>query len=256
MKYAKKLMVVPFVKKLENPSEKFLENLDSEMTKILYKTNLSVDEKVKLYHATLNRFKVNYEPNAIGTNNNLSSLLIKLLENKQAPELLELSELLNKNLSSSSFINNESSKNESIQNESVKNELTNDISMATEVDQEDPSSSPMSVLTKHFNEIPTKVRKSFSNLSNPFGPKKINPPSPINRSGQMQSNIINDSNDSDFNTINTPKVDGKNINTRRSSKNKLVEPLSYKYRQDNLQTLNNVIDLDKNIPKWDTKKYF
>ena len=51
-------------------------------------------------------------------------------------------------------------------------------------------------------------------------------------------------------------MDGKNINTRRSSKNKLVEPLSYKYRQDNLQTLNNVIDLDKNIPKWDTKKYF
>ena len=156
MKYAKKLMVVPFVKKLENPSEKFLENLDSEMTKILYKTNLSVDEKVKLYHATLNRFKVNYEPNAIGTNNNLSSLLIKLLENKQAPELLELSELLNKNLSSSSFINNESSKNES-----VKNELTNDISMATEVDQEDPSSSSMSILTKHFIDIPTKVKNHF-----------------------------------------------------------------------------------------------
>ena len=109
--------------------------------------------------------------------------------------------------------------------------------MATEVDQEVPSSSPMSVLTKHFNDIPTKV-------------------SPINRSGQMQSNIINDSNDLDFNTINTPEVDGKNINTRRSSKNKLVEPLSYKYRQDNLQTLKNVIDLDKNIPKWDTKKYF
>ena len=120
MKYGKQLMVVPFVKKLENPSEKFLENLDSEMTEILYKTNLSVDEKVKLYNATLNRFKVNYDPVAIGPNNNLSSLLIKLLANKQTPELLELSELLNKNLSSSSFINNESSKNESIQNESVK----------------------------------------------------------------------------------------------------------------------------------------
>ena len=40
----------------------------------------------------------------------------------------------------------------------------------------------------------------------------------------MQSNLINDSNDLDFNTINTPKVDDKNINTRRSSKNKLLEP--------------------------------
>lgn len=61
MKYATKLMVVPYVPKLENPSEKYLVDLDSEMSKVLNDKNLQIDQKVKLYNQTLQRFMVNYD---------------------------------------------------------------------------------------------------------------------------------------------------------------------------------------------------
>ena len=48
MKYAMKMMVIPFVKKLEYPSEIFLENLDTEITTILHTNYISSDEKIKL----------------------------------------------------------------------------------------------------------------------------------------------------------------------------------------------------------------
>ena len=99
MKYAKRMMVIPFVKKLENPSEKFLENLETEMTTILHTNNISVDEKIKLYNATLNRFKVNYDSSTIGTHNNFNESISKVLEKKQTlPELAELTELLKRNI--------------------------------------------------------------------------------------------------------------------------------------------------------------
>lgn len=60
MKYGNKLMVVPFVNKLEKTSEKYLIDLDSEMTTIIHNKNLSIDDKVKMYNQTLQRFLVNY----------------------------------------------------------------------------------------------------------------------------------------------------------------------------------------------------
>ena len=53
MKFAKKFMVVPFVKQLENPDEKYLTDIDSDMSKILNQENLSVDQKLKLYNKAL-----------------------------------------------------------------------------------------------------------------------------------------------------------------------------------------------------------
>jgi hypothetical protein len=63
MKHAKKMLVVPYVQaKIENPSERYVVNLDNEMTEILNNKNMTPDQKVKLYAQTLIKFKEKYDP--------------------------------------------------------------------------------------------------------------------------------------------------------------------------------------------------
>ena len=71
MKYANKLMVVPFVNKLQDPEEKYLTDLDNEMSSILKNDKYSIEEKVKNYNKILSKFisknstediKVDYGP--------------------------------------------------------------------------------------------------------------------------------------------------------------------------------------------------
>lgn len=49
-------MIVPFVNKQEDPIEKYLNDLDEEMSQILARKDLGIDEKLALYNQTLNRF--------------------------------------------------------------------------------------------------------------------------------------------------------------------------------------------------------
>ena len=53
-------MVVPFVNKIEDPGEKYLVDLDSEMTEIANGSNMAADDKIKMYNQTLQKFLVNY----------------------------------------------------------------------------------------------------------------------------------------------------------------------------------------------------
>ena len=46
MKFANKLMVVPFVPRIDNPAENQIFSLDQEMESILYDNTKKVDEKV------------------------------------------------------------------------------------------------------------------------------------------------------------------------------------------------------------------
>ena len=52
-------MVVPYVRQLESPKNKYLVDLDAQMSGILNK-EIPVDEKIKLYNQTLRRFMINY----------------------------------------------------------------------------------------------------------------------------------------------------------------------------------------------------
>lgn len=63
MKYAKKYMVVPYIKKLENPDEKYVSDLDRDIGDVLTDSSKSIDEKVKLYNVALEKFKLNYDRN-------------------------------------------------------------------------------------------------------------------------------------------------------------------------------------------------
>ena len=69
-------MVVPFVKQLENPDEKYLMDIDQDMSQILSQENLSIDQKVKLYNRALEKFTQHYDPNLFG---NSSAALNKLV---------------------------------------------------------------------------------------------------------------------------------------------------------------------------------
>jgi chromatin remodeling complex protein RSC6 len=60
MKYATKLMVVPFVN-LQNPKDKQLSDLDTKMSDILQNNKISIDDKVKIYKKTLDSFMLAYE---------------------------------------------------------------------------------------------------------------------------------------------------------------------------------------------------
>ena len=69
-------MVVPFVKHLENPDEKYLTDIDTEMSKILTQDSLSIDQKVKLYNRALEKFTQHYDPNLFV---NFVSLISRLI---------------------------------------------------------------------------------------------------------------------------------------------------------------------------------
>jgi hypothetical protein len=58
MKYATKLMVVPFVNRLEDPTEKYLNNLDEELSEILKRRDLAPDQKLKMYNTILGKFLI------------------------------------------------------------------------------------------------------------------------------------------------------------------------------------------------------
>ena len=54
MKFATKLMVVPYVNKLEDPVDKYLFDLDIEMSEILERKDISIEEKL---HYIIKLFK-------------------------------------------------------------------------------------------------------------------------------------------------------------------------------------------------------
>ena len=56
MKYANKLMVVPYVPSIENPNENQIFDLDKEMELILHDKTKTIDEKVKLYNQQLSKY--------------------------------------------------------------------------------------------------------------------------------------------------------------------------------------------------------
>ena len=61
MKYAHKLMVVPYVPRIENPAETQIFTLDEEMESILSDKTKSIDDKIKLYNQTLSKYNKTLE---------------------------------------------------------------------------------------------------------------------------------------------------------------------------------------------------
>lgn len=87
MKFAKKFMVVPYIKLQENPDDKFVSDLDRDIGDILIDEKLATDEKVKLYNIALQKFNMNYNPKPISNEavalNKISEHFEDFLANQQ-----------------------------------------------------------------------------------------------------------------------------------------------------------------------------
>ncbi len=70
-------MVVPYVNKIEKPSDSFIENADKSMSDIIENSEMADDLKMKLYHKNLNKFLLKYDPETYG----VTPVLAKLAQN-------------------------------------------------------------------------------------------------------------------------------------------------------------------------------
>jgi hypothetical protein len=95
MKYSNKFMLVPFVNKQQqhSPEEKYLNNLDTEMSNILNNKKLSTSDKLKQYNHTLNLYiNKNQDANIkVESNQNqiVENIIEKLNLNKIKEESIE-----------------------------------------------------------------------------------------------------------------------------------------------------------------------
>ena len=159
MKHVTKLMVVPYVPRIESQSEKFLHDLNNERESVFNNKKLNSSEKLKLYSQAsfkykdnLERFKSEEEPKSFI--DILSTEIVDKTYNKIKPELEELkvkSRLNNtnknkviqiKNENSNNLTDNESildntekeindkEENESTKNEQIDNFKENDLDMS------------------------------------------------------------------------------------------------------------------------------
>lgn len=81
MKYATKMMVVPFTKQIQKMEDTYVEGLDKEMIKIL-NSSIDIPTKIKLYNQTLSKFIKNYDPNTFRIHPALTNISEQLTTSK------------------------------------------------------------------------------------------------------------------------------------------------------------------------------
>ena len=179
-------MVVPFVKTIEKPSEKYIHNLDNEMSKILSKNELNIDEKLKLYNNALTKFKERYDPEA----SDFSENSIKSM----TEPITQMIEKVNENTSNS--INNsvekiisemkqktETNKADQVIEQRVQNLLSMlksknltdyDLNQLVEYSYNVDNNPSTNYQVFNKSDINTKKSVLFNNANTPYGGKKVN----------------------------------------------------------------------------------
>ena len=186
MKYSTKLMVVPFVKTIEKPSDKYINNLDDEMSKILSKNELNIDEKLKLYNNALTKFKEKYDPEA----SDFSENSIKSLTEPITQMIEKVNENTSKSINSSveKIITEMKQKVETDKSDQeIEQRVQNLLSMLktknlTDYDlnelEEDSYNVDNNPKTNYqvFNKSDVNTKKAilFNNAITPYGGKKVN----------------------------------------------------------------------------------
>jgi hypothetical protein len=264
MKFAKKFMVVPFVKVLENPDEKYLIDIDNVMSKILRQENLSIDQKLKLYNRALDKFTQQYDPNLFGNSaislNKLvkpvGELVKKTLEQNQGQITDNLQTLLNQfaintrpNDSPSSNHSHTTNSNDSIHSNtshhSVNSDnnpnITKDLSEISDLSNlhtnlpisqmplpKNSSSSDNSIYHSDLSTSPISINSSRVTFDDELPTTSI-----------KNNSVTAGKNDKNITQSKLRSNTSDNINRSKSA-------LSYDYRTDNLNTLG-LVDLDSRI---------
>ena len=65
---------MPFVKTIEKPNDTMVNSFDKNMSDIISDSQLSDDNKLKLYHQNLNKFLLKYDPESYGVTPVLANL--------------------------------------------------------------------------------------------------------------------------------------------------------------------------------------
>ena len=73
MKFANKLMIVPYNYSYETPLKNYLSSLDAEMNEILNQ-KIPDDQKVKLYNSVLVKYKSNYDQSVYENQPNIEAI--------------------------------------------------------------------------------------------------------------------------------------------------------------------------------------
>ncbi len=206
-------MLVPYVKTLGNPTEKYLEDLDTEMSRILNNKILKTDDKIKMYSSALNRFKVNYDPDILGNApNRKMSDPIQHSTIKESPNEIKVEKL-----------------EKLVQNLSEKFE--NSINHLDKLKSSPSKSDELS--------MNTSISDNSQSLNN-----QISLNESIIEKDTSQRYLTSDSDSPNKSTAKFPvKI------ATRSTKPNLKTGLNQQYRTDNKDNLSNVSDLNKAIIK-------
>ena len=99
MKYAHKLMVVPYIPRIENPVEIQIFTLDQQMESVLNDRAKTIDDKIKLYNqilmkynTTLQNFNLSNKPEQLNYVDTLSSQVAEKMYSKIKPDLDSINE--------------------------------------------------------------------------------------------------------------------------------------------------------------------
>lgn len=129
MKYANKLMVVPYTKALEDPEQAKLVELDTNMSTILADKNTNLDEKIKLYNQTLARYMSKFKSDTFAKPKVLNELTEKIenvvdKNNKIQDDIEFIKELVRNNTNQEITVKKEENKVNKSKKNRVKKETT------------------------------------------------------------------------------------------------------------------------------------
>ena len=227
MKFANKLMVVPFVNKIENPTEKYLVDLDDQMSSILLQKNVSIDEKVKLYSQALQKYLVNYDNKYTGSKTIPPDNAEMINEIKE-----EFAKIKNEPIENFQEIIQEIKKNnkDSIEKADILsnlNEIKKEINLKnTEANDQTNILEHLKQIKKDINIIndedllPKKKRKKNNTTIRQFNQSFVPETNPIPESFQNMSKANESLMDTDLTPV-------KNITTRLNSTNIISPDLNY-----------------------------
>ena len=234
-------MVVPYVNKIEKPSDSFIENADKGMSDIIENSEIADDLKMKLYHQNLNKFLLKYDPETYG----VTPVLAKLAQN--------VTNFLERNTSESNL----ATKKETIDPpansfKKENNDFVDDMSFYPNDKNYDTNTD----YYRLFNETPSTINKTLFN-------DKVSPEIKKTETQEQTNNLIDFYEQNTNPAANTrSKSEATHSSGRFGDKTpiKILPPVKITYPNQGVQHSHKNKSSQKgngreSFPKWATKKF-
>lgn len=243
MKFANKLMIVPYNYSFEAPIKNYLSCLDQEMNDVLAK-NIPDDQKLKLYNSILVKYKSNYDSSVYENQPTNIQAISSLIEDVKK-ETKELDQDLRDQYSNLNVKLEQIYEDQDFVTNMVKKDVMN-------------KSKSFSKKTKKKTE-PRIIKKA----------KRLLETTTINDSNSKKNKLENSNDDNDFDMeIETPSVldtamnKTKPLTTRKEHKEKeearknVLKPFTVQQQNPQLNLNKQTQQVGNGKIKWSTKKFF